>query len=124
MYKSPIEKIYDELQTQMVQEDENMVMKAVRKVGVNVDKYELIKALQYDRNQYTKGYEDGKNEILNKIKAEIMDTLYVDSLIFGELIDFKNGKIDADDVIEEFNRVTRMEVLRIIDKCRAESEEK
>ena len=124
MYKSPIEKIYDELQTQMVQEDENMVMKAVRKVGVNVDKYELIKALQYDRNQYTKGYEDGKNEILNKIKAEIMDTLYVDSLIFGELIDFKNGKIDADDVIEEFNRVTRMEVLRIIDKCRTESEDK
>ena len=107
----------------MVQEDENMVMKAIRKVGVNVDKYELIKALQYDRNQYTKGYEDGKNEILNKMKAEIMDTLYVDSLIFGELIDFKNGKIDADDVIEEFNRVTRMEVLRIIDKYKAESEE-
>ena len=122
MYKSPIEKIYGELQTQMVQEDENMVMKAVRKVGVNVDKYELIKALQYDRNQYTKGYEDGKNEILNKIKAEIMDTLYVDSLIFGELIDFKNGKIDADDVIEEFNRVTRLEILRIIDKYKTESE--
>lgn len=125
MYKSPIEKIYGELQTQMVQEDENMVMKAIRKVGVNVDKYELIKALLYDRNQYTKGYEDGKNEILNKMKAEIMDTLYVDSLIFGELIDFKNGKISADDVIEEFNRVTRLEVLNIIDKCKqVESEDK
>ena len=62
--------------------------------------------------------------ILDKIRAEIVDTLYVDSLIFGELIDFKNGKIDADDVIEEFNRVTRMEVLRIIDKYRAESEGK
>lgn len=121
MYKDPIEKIYGELQTQMVQEDENMVMKAIRKVGVNVDKYELIKALQYDRNQYTKGYEDGKNEILNKIKAEIMDTLYVDSLIFGELIDFKNGKISADDVIEEFNRVTRTEILKIIDKHKIES---
>lgn len=63
------------------------------------------------------------NEELEEMKAEIMDTLYVDSLIFGELIDFKNGKIDADDVIEEFNRVTRMEVLKIIDKYRAESEE-
>ena len=61
--------------------------------------------------------------ILDKIRAEIVDTLYVDSLIFGELIDFKNGKISADDVIEEFNRVTRMEVLRIIDKYRAESKE-
>lgn len=71
MYKSPIEKIYGELQTQMVQEDEKMVMKAIRKVGVNVDKEELIKALQYDRNQYTRGYEDGKNEALDEIRAEI-----------------------------------------------------
>ena len=45
MYESPIEKIYGELQTQMVQEDENMVMKAIRKVGVNVDKEELIKGI-------------------------------------------------------------------------------
>jgi len=64
-----------------------------------------------------------EESILDKIEEEIKNTLYVDSLIFGELIDFKNGKIDADDVIEEFNRVTRMEVLRIIDKYRAESEE-
>lgn len=60
---------------------------------------------------------------LDKIRAEIADTLYVDSLIFGELIDFKNGKTSSDDVIEEFNRITRMEVLRIIDKYTAESEE-
>ena len=65
-----------------------------------------------------------QENVLDEIKAEIKDTLYIDSLIFTELIDFKNGKIDADDVIEEFNRVTRMEVLRIIDKYRAESEEK
>ena len=55
----------------MMQEDENMVMKAIRKVGVNVDKEELIKALQYDRNQYAKGYEDGKNDVLDKIRTEI-----------------------------------------------------
>lgn len=61
--------------------------------------------------------------VLDKLKSEILDTLYVDSLIFGELIDFKNGKISADDVIEEFNRVTRIEVLKIIDKYKAESEE-
>ena len=60
--------------------------------------------------------------VLDKIKTEIKDTLYVDSLIFGELIDFRNGKISADDVIEEFNRVTRLEVLHIIDKYKAESE--
>lgn len=71
MYKSPIEEIYGELQTQMVQEEEKMVMKAIRKVGVNVDKEELIRALQYDRNQYTNGYEDGKKDVFDKVKAEI-----------------------------------------------------
>ena len=118
MYESPIEKIYGELQTKIEQEDENIVMKAVRDVGINVDKEELINALQYDRKQYTKGYSDA----LDEIRAEIIDTLYVDSLIFGELIDFKNGKIDADDVIEEFNRVTRLEVLKVIDEYKKESE--
>ena len=79
MYKSPIEKIYGDFRTQMVQEDEKMVINAVRNVGVNVDKEELIKALQYDRNQYTKGYEDGKNEVLNKIRAEIEQEYKVES---------------------------------------------
>jgi len=63
-----------------------------------------------------------QESVLDKIRAEIADTLYVDSLIFGELIDFMNGKISADDVIEEFNRVTRLEVLKIIDKYKTESE--
>lgn len=82
--------------------------------GIDYDRYcaleMAIKALEQE-------------SVLDKIEEEIKDTLYVDSLIFGELIDFKNGKIDADDVIEEFNRVTRMEVLRIIDKYKLESEE-
>lgn len=60
--------------------------------------------------------------VLDKIKDEIIDTLYVDSLIFGELIDFRNGKISADDVIEEFNRVSRAEVIKIIDKYRGETD--
>ena len=84
---------------------------------------ELVSS-EYDHG-YEKGYMEAleqQESILDKIEEEIKDTLYVDSLIFTELIDFKNGKIDADDVIEEFNRVTRMEVLRIIDKYRAGSE--
>ena len=60
--------------------------------------------------------------ILDEIRAEIIGTLYVDSLIFGELIDFRNGKISADDVIEEFNRVSRAEVINIIDKYKTEIE--
>ena len=63
-----------------------------------------------------------RSDVLDKIRAEITDTLYVDSLIFGELIDYRDGKISTDDVIEEFNRVTKAEVLKIIDKYKAESE--
>lgn len=38
------------------------IIKAVQNVGVDVSKDELIKALQYDRGQYQKGYEDGKED--------------------------------------------------------------
>lgn len=55
MYKSPIEIIYDQIRLQ----HEGDIMKAVQKVNINVDKEELIKALQYDRGQYEKGFLDG-----------------------------------------------------------------
>jgi hypothetical protein len=109
LYKSPIEKIYGELQTQMVQEDENMVMKAIRKVGVNVDKETLIEALQYDRNQYTKGYENGKNDILDEIKAEI-DGIEI------------NGQVDINTMFIRTGEQVKQIVLNIIDKYKAGSE--
>ena len=54
MYKSPIGIIYGEMKTQM----EDLILKAVSKVDVDVDKEELTKALLYDRGQYEKGYQD------------------------------------------------------------------
>lgn len=63
---------------------------------------------------------DCLNCVLDKIRAEIIDTLYVDSLIFGELIGYREGMIRTDDVIEKFNRVTKAEILKIIDKYKAE----
>jgi hypothetical protein len=55
MYKSPIEIIYGQMQTQM----EGDILRAVQNYGINVDKEELIRALQYDRDQYHKGFRDG-----------------------------------------------------------------
>lgn len=40
-------------------EQENNIFNAVKEIGVDVDKEELIKALKYDREQYAKGYKDG-----------------------------------------------------------------
>ena len=43
---------------------EGEIYKAVMNVGVNVDKEELLKALQYDRGQYQKGYKDRDDQIV------------------------------------------------------------
>ena len=58
MWESPIEILQEKIKLQM----EGEVLKAVQKYGVNVNKEELLKALQYDRNQYEKGYQDGLAE--------------------------------------------------------------
>lgn len=55
MYKSPIEV----MRTQMHRTIEDEILKEVYRVGVIVDKEELVKALEYDRRQYLKGYRDG-----------------------------------------------------------------
>ena len=62
MYKSPIDIIYGQMETQL----EDHVMRAVQSVHVNVDKDELLKALQEDRRQYEKGYLDGKADATPK----------------------------------------------------------
>lgn len=63
MYKSPIDIIYGQIETQL----EGDVLRAVQKVGVDVDKHELLRALQYDRDQYEKGYADGKRDAINEL---------------------------------------------------------
>ena len=60
-YQSPINIIMGQMNTSY----ENGVFKAVQNVGINVDKDELLKALQYDRRQYQKGYSDRDSEIVH-----------------------------------------------------------
>lgn len=59
-YQSPI----DVIMGQMNISCENEICKAVQNIGINVDKNELLKALQYDRGQYQKGYADRDSEIV------------------------------------------------------------
>lgn len=61
MYESPI-KIIDDIVSQVNMELEGDILKIVRRVNVDVDEEELLKALQYDRDQYKRGYEDGKRD--------------------------------------------------------------
>lgn len=71
MWESPIQF----LQTQMQMETDGEMLRAVQKVGVNVDKEELIRALAYDRGQYYKGYKDGVNAVCERIEELLTNKL-------------------------------------------------
>ena len=72
-YQSPIDIIISKMNMQM----DGEIFKAVQNVGVNVDRDELLKALQYDRGQYQKGYTDRDSEIVRckdcKHKVDTVD---------------------------------------------------
>lgn len=67
MYKAPIELISSPPKLDI----DGEIYKAVVQCGVTVDKDELIKALQYDRDQYNKGYADAKAEVAREIFEEM-----------------------------------------------------
>ena len=76
MYESPLTKIYGDIQSQIIKQDEENMMFAVnRTVGYDVDKQELIKALNYDRNQYHIGFEDAR-KMYERPKGEWEQTRY------------------------------------------------
>lgn len=61
MYESPVKISYDDINAKMVQAADGQILAIVQQL-VSVDKDELLRALQYDRGQYEKGYEDGKRD--------------------------------------------------------------
>lgn len=75
MYESPIELIAGQIETKI----ENDVMSAVQRYGINVDKDELIKALNYDRQQYAKGLNDAISVLKPKCKYLTKCMAYPDS---------------------------------------------
>ena len=76
MYQSPIkintdtawpDGIVKKAAMDVGRQTDEIIMKAVVKVGVEVDKEELIRALRFDRGQYQKGYSDGYEAAERKI---------------------------------------------------------
>lgn len=56
MYDSPIELFISEIQEKF----ENGIFEAVQRFDVDVNREELLRALKYDRDQYYKGFSDGR----------------------------------------------------------------
>ena len=102
MYESPIEIMVGEMVTKMEQDRERCVISYLQKEGINVDKKELIRALRHERNQYRKGYLDGKNDVLDNIRDEI-------EAIEEGILSYHNDR----------PWVFKDEVLEIIDKYKA-----
>lgn len=69
MYKAPIDIV---AHTNNFLDDS--IYKAIVEVGVNVDKEELVKALQYDRQQYDEGYKDGVREFAERLRKTMTAT--------------------------------------------------
>ena len=123
-YQSPIELIQGNLQTQI----ENNCVKAVQSYGFNVDKEELRKALEYDRNQYEKGYADArerykrpsgewiKEEDGVRSKCSLCGFKYAD---YGILFDFC-PKCGAD--MRKDNRLTKEQLENVWDSGYVKSE--
>lgn len=64
MYESPIQIFTERIVKDLAKQQDDFVFQEILKTGVSVDKEELIRALKYDRDQYEKGYADGKADAL------------------------------------------------------------
>lgn len=69
MWESPITQTVNEIVGQMERNKEDATMCSIKQtIGYEVDKEELIKALNYDRQQYEKGYKDAGEDLKAEIK--------------------------------------------------------
>ena len=71
-YVSPISVHIARVKEQLMAEMQDQVVEAVARVGITVDKEELIKALAYDREQFDRGY-DSALRIVRKALFDLRD---------------------------------------------------
>lgn len=77
MYQSPIELFTtNPMIEQLKNATDEMVVRAVARADVRVDKEELIKALKYDREQYMRGFNDGIMQEREKWERKIRQLFF------------------------------------------------
>lgn len=66
-YEPPIWGAINQMVNNIAEQRDNAIMVKIREqIGVNVDKDELIRALNYDRNQFNEGYRKGYRDATEK----------------------------------------------------------
>ena len=113
MYESPIEKIYGDIQSQIIKQDEEHMMYAVNQaIGYTVDKEELIKALQYDRAQYEKGYKNALEDVSELIAYydyRFMQKYYPEECEQGYTLHDLNNKYGLAEILKNWERYKEIE---------------
>ena len=90
-YKSPVNIIEKEWETKI----EGDIIKAIKSYDIDVNKEELIKALNYDRNQYKAGYKDALEWMQRVIMLNMPDIIrYSENQDAGVQIKNINDYID------------------------------
>ena len=62
MYDCPISMQTDGLELMIREEREKSIVRAVQKIGIDIDKESLIEALNHDRKRYEEAYQKGWDE--------------------------------------------------------------
>lgn len=75
----------------MRKEIDGQIFRAVQNVGVIVDKEESLKALQYDREQYSKGYADGYKKAVEEFSKSVNEKITEFVLGHQDQLDFVSG---------------------------------
>lgn len=98
-YESPI-KLYA---TQVEHQIEGEILRVIQKMEVVADKEELLRALQYDRNQYFKGYRDAISDhtLVKVVRCKDCKHSKLDNLIRCKTVD---GETDDDTLYQCFYR--------------------
>ena len=76
MYESPItitERLVNKTREQMENDIMSNILTVATEYDINVNRDELIKALQYEREQYNKGYVDGMKEFAKRLDKWLRD---------------------------------------------------
>ena len=106
-YNSPITIAVREYVSAFNEAVESEVIRAVNKFAVYVDKEELVKALNYDRNQYNKGYDigfwRGEKIAAKRFAAAIKERLRIPEKRACNTASFTKAQIRAvvDEILEE-----------------------
>ncbi len=85
MYESPIN-IIESAVTELQEQQEEGVIRLIRRYGITVDKEELLKALANDRDQYNKGYAEGVRDFAEVLNRELDDYAILHADLAKEII--------------------------------------